>query len=206
MAILYEDNTYPALTDAEGAWTVEAIDAPQSLTLTVKAGSHFTSVERQIEAATSDLLTDTLNIINSVSGKVMGVDDATENEQPLANATVVMAKGETTLTAETDANGGYRFDIELGAGSWTLTVTKKDYLQQTATVVVLADDTLTTVDDIKLRIDPLTGVNETTTFTANSHADVYTLQGALVGRNLRLDSLPDGIYIVNGRKVAIKKK
>lgn len=206
VSLLYEDNTYPALTDAEGAWTVEAIDAPQSLTLTVKAGSHFTSVERQIEAATSDLLTDTLNIINSVSGKVMGVDDATENEQPLANATVVMAKGETTLMAETDANGGYRFDIELGAGSWTLTVTKKDYLQQTATVVVLADDTLTTVDDIKLRIDPLTGVNETTTFTANSRADVYTLQGALVGRNLRLDSLPEGIYIVNGRKVAIKKK
>lgn len=206
VAIRYEDNTYPAVTDAEGGWTLEAIDAPQSLTLTVKAGSHFTSVERQIEAATADLLTDTLNIINSVSGKVMGVDDVTEEEQPLANATVVMAKGETTLTAETDANGGYRFDIELGAGSWTLTVTKSGYLSQTTTVVVLPDDTLTTVDEIKLSIDPMTGITETAIFQANSRADVYTLQGALVGRDIRLDSLPEGIYIVNGRKVAIKKK
>ena len=85
-------------------------------------------------------------------------------------------------------------------------MTKGGYLSQTTTVVVLPDDTLTTVDEIKLSIDPMTGITETAIFQANSRADVYTLQGALVGRDSRLDSLPEGIYIVNGRKVAIKKK
>ena len=184
---------------------MEAVDAPQSLTLSVKAGNHFTSVERTIEATTAELLNDTLNIINTVSGIVMATNEVTEETQPLANATVVMTKGENTFTAETDANGAYRFDIELGGGNWTLTVSKESYLSETVSVEVLPDDTLTTVSDIVLHIDPLTGITETASFSADSRADVYTLQGTLVGRNIRLDSLPKGIYIINGRKVAIKK-
>lgn len=39
--------------------------------------------------------------------------------------------------------------------------------------------------------------------TSNT-GDVYTLQGVHVGKDIELNTLPKGIYIVNGKKVMIK--
>ncbi|MBQ7422798.1 MAG: hypothetical protein IJV27_11770 [Prevotella sp.] len=38
----------------------------------------------------------------------------------------------------------------------------------------------------------------------DQRADVYTISGQLVGRNIPLTSLPKGLYIVNGRKIFVK--
>ena len=50
-----------------------------------------------------------------------------------------------------------------------------------------------------------TGITHVSNSTDKLTYDVYTLQGVQVKKNAAsLDNLPQGIYIVNGKKVVIK--
>ncbi len=50
--------------------------------------------------------------------------------------------------------------------------------------------------------DPLVGIEGATTITVSTN-DVYTLSGVKLGK-VKMDELPAGIYIVNGKKVIVK--
>ena len=49
-----------------------------------------------------------------------------------------------------------------------------------------------------------TAIDDINNLMATSTADVYTLQGIHVGKNVELNTLPMGIYIINGKKLMIK--
>lgn len=200
ITVVKDAKSETAMSEADGAYEVVVGDAQGEYTvITSKDGyvSDTTTVTFTDETVHYDA---TLLKINTISGAVYGADEANGNTL-LAGATVTITKDGTTYTTTTDENGNYSVDIPAGDGTYTITVTMTGYNPGTGSVTLSGDDA--TADDIVLT-PILNVIDGITTENGRSAGDVYTAGGQYVGRDLDMNSLPKGIYIINGKKVVIK--
>lgn len=179
--------------DAEGEYQlVFAMTKYQSDTLTV-------TFDQQALTREVSLLR-----LNTLTGTIYG-KRGTADPEPLQGATVnVVGVGGSggSYLLETDADGRYTVDIPAGNGLYGIFVTMEGFNPDRKNVTMNADDT--EAPDIIL-LDPVAaGVDGVKANAKDLRGDVYTLNGELVGRDLDLTTLPKGIYVVNGRKVAVK--
>lgn len=133
---------------------------------------------------------------NTDGGFVFYLDDLSYTEKvDGSNFTVtgyhLYRNGE--LVATLPASQLNYFDADLPAGTYTYTV---------AAVYAAGESAQSPVATVT--VDASTGIATVETAEGTQTADVYTLDGRLVGRSISLGTLQKGVYMVNGRKVAVK--
>lgn len=146
----------------------------------------------------------TLLRLNTLSGTIYAKRGEADPE-PLMGATINvlgLAGATGNFLLESDADGHFSVDIPAGNGLYGIYVTMVGLNAANKTVTMSADDLQ--APDIILLDAAAAGVDGVVINDAARQGDVYTLNGELVGRNLDLNTLPKGLYIVNGRKVVVK--
>ncbi len=126
--------------------------------------------------------------------------DATVYPSDLADKSVTWKSSDTkivTVTAEGKIKG-------IKAGTATITCTSvATGLKGTCTVTVL--QTVGTLKDGGDNVEVVTGINEIDKSAVTEPFDVYDLNGhKVLSQVTSLDGLPNGIYIVNGKKILKK--
>lgn len=191
-------------TNAEGAYTLPVRDTYGEFTLVFlkeKYTSDTVTVVFDEQTLRRDVV---LNRLNTLSGTVYGQRSA-DDVEPLAGVSIFvrgLAGAEGSFLVETDEEGRYSVDIPAGNGLYGIYATKDGYDATSKSVTMEADDMV--APDIIMMDSNLSGINGVGVGTAEARGDVYTLSGKLVGRNIELRTLPKGMYVINGRKVAVK--
>ena len=128
-------------TDANGQYTFGKLD-PGIYTLSfTKSG--YLDQSASVEVLAGQNITKDINL--EATGSISGIVRDFKSSQTIANCQVTLSPlGKTVFT---DANGHYIFD-NLNPGTYTLTYSKAEYIDQSATVEVLAGQT--TTKDISL--------------------------------------------------------
>lgn len=128
-------------TDANGQYTFGKLD-PGTYTLSfTKSG--YLDQSASVEVLAGQNITKDINL--EATGSISGIVRDFKSSQTIANCQVTLSPlGKTVFT---DANGHYIFD-NLNPGTYTLTYSKAEYIDQSATVEVLAGQT--TTKDISL--------------------------------------------------------
>lgn len=197
-----------ATTTADGTYEIDSLTEGQSYTLTYSAEGYTDSVAT-ITAPDTNVVADatlyTEKVKVNVTGTVKGV--TVENnftEEPLAGATVTVAnaEGTTVATATTEADGTYTISNLDEDSVYTFTFSAAGYVDSVATVTAGAED-LTV--DATLYTEEALGINGINVDNKKAaRGNVYTISGQYIGRNIDISTLPSGVYIINGKKVAVK--
>lgn len=127
------------------------------------------------------------------SGKVTGARNAA-----LADAVVTLTAGDVVYQDVTDAQGKFSINVLQPQHEYTLTVELEGYDAYTGTVSLKDGNVEQTIKLEKLT----TGIE--TVGTSRNGADVYTLSGQFVGRNIDPKTLKRGLYIIGNKKVVVE--
>lgn len=121
----------------------------------------------------------------------------------LPGATVTLQSGDVKYTATTGSDGTYEVQLAQPSLDYQAIFSCDGYISDTVSVT-LADDGPTEVNDT-LWTEEALGIE-----TVNAGKglydgrDVYTIDGKYVGRDIDLNSLRRGVYIIGRKKVVIK--
>ena len=184
--VVYKEigNTVPAKTpvliECSSTNTADNVVTPIQDGTTVPSDNVATGVYYCIGNPWSDHFNSTK--FNASSMRVLSAS----NDDKLVANTATTNLTSVNINVE-DENGDNLSILAIPANSWYLPVSAS------------APETLTLVSEAEYT----TGIKEVKTSTADSY-DVYTLQGVQVKKKAKsLDGLAKGIYIINGKKVAI---
>ena len=190
-----DDYSFTATTDADGKYDITVNRLNQTYVLTVTAEG-FVEATADVEVAAADV---EQNVALETVAKLLYGAVTDENQAAVAGATVTVKSGETTFTATTDAEGKYEVLVDPTL-VYEVTVTAEGFVEKTVTMEApVAEDTELNIEIVSEAFAGITGVETDKT----AKAKVYDLNGRLVGDSLK-EVKQRGIYIVNGKKVAVK--
>lgn len=191
-----------ATSDDEGKFSVELLDADGSYSV-IASKDKYTNDTIAVAMPKDTAVTATLVRIITIAGQVMATDDGVEeNAVEGATVTLVDASGNVVATTTTDASGNYHFDIPGADGSYTVVVSNEGYNNDSTKINISGDDV--NVPTITIQNKNITGIQTISVNGGTISGDVYTVNGQFVGRDINPKQLRRGIYIVNGRKFAVK--
>lgn len=196
------DVIYSATTAEDGTYEVVVAQPSLDYDAIFEADGYVTDTVA-VDFSNGDVaLNHQMGVIYTLSGTVYG-KDGNAAATPLAGAevTVTDANG-NEYTTTTDADGKYSVEIRNASGEYTVAVTadeyvadsvkaEMDYADATADVTLNKETTPTAIDS----------VNVDKNF---SNGNVYNIKGQFIGRDIDIRQLPAGLYIVNGKKIAVK--
>lgn len=218
VTLVSDDILYSAVTDAEGAYSMNVANVNLTYTLTATADG-FDTVSKSdvtLDAAEPEAVFDIefawTDRTATVSGTVMNSTSAT----PLAGATVKI----DDATATTDADGAYTLTVPDFTAEYTITASMGDEQLHSATITFPAK---TLVHDITVAYSGIAdiaaasgisvrveGTTITVTAPAGTPVTVHSAAGLLIGSAVSNGTpvefchLMPGIYIAAGRKVAVR--
>lgn len=213
------DVEYSGTTDDEGKYSVDlarpslvynAIFSSEGCYPDTIHGIKFTD---NSSVTVNDTLVEVPSFVR-ISGIVKGIDGLetdsvnTLDAKPLADASVT-AKTEAGIvvaTVTTAADGTYSIDSLSEDSIYTLTFDKPGYKDSTITFTAVTDTTInmTLWNYITLSISSTlkrSNDNAILNYKGICNGNVYSISGKLIGRNVRIADLPNGVYIFKGRKI-----
>ena len=206
------DVVYTGTTDAEGNYSIEVKKVDRSYDADVKAAGYVSSKKPAAVAfddVTDVVFNDTLQKYIAVSGTVKGVHVAYQTGKGYYNETILLAGATVTITdasgkiytATTADDGTYTVDSLLENGTYAFSFAADGYLSKDTTVTAeRADFTV----DATLWTQEATGIDAIHEKGRKANGNVYSLNGKLIGRDVNLNALPRGVYIVDGKKFVVK--
>ena len=133
---------------------------------------------------------------------------AADENQIFANKTVTYAEAGTVPGMSYTYTGNYAGQIKINAGDYIFSngsilktqgaSTLKSYRAYIASNGGEVKSLSLEIDDVPTGIELVNGEVETV-------GDIYTVGGQLVRRNATVKGLPEGIYMINGNKVVVRK-
>lgn len=144
---------------------------------------------------------------DTYNGTITGIitDKESGNAIPGATVTLHQSETETVSVVTTDSDGKYLITIEEidMEATYSISFTAEGYKDESA-IAVFTPDNLDLTINIEMEQDIEDGIN---TIESELSIEVYNAAGIRIlsnGHSSDLNTLPAGLYIINGKKVLIK--
>ena len=134
---------------------------------------------------------------------------AADENQIFANKTVTYAEAGTVPGMSYNYTGNYAGQIKINAGDYIFSNGSILKTQGASTLksyrAYIAANGAGDVKGLSLEIDDVPTGIELVNGEVETVGDIYTVGGQLVRRNSTVKGLPEGIYMINGNKVIVRK-